>query len=98
MEGGGDLSPLFEGYIYRKLPVYNAGTVLSGVLELVGKIIAHSIVQAGIGPCCLSPPVYRFLATGDLNEAITFMSIDDVVNPALKNYMKLVSTSIYKYL
>ncbi len=94
MEGGGDLPPLFEGYVYRKLPVHNAGTVLSGVLELVGKIIAHSIIQAGIGPCCLSPPVYRFLATGDLNEAITLLSIDDVVNPALKNYIKLVRTNI----
>ena len=42
MEGGGDLPPLFEGYSYRKLPVYNAGTVLCGVLELVGKIIIVS--------------------------------------------------------
>ena len=63
---------------------------MSGVLELVGKIMAHSIVHGRIGRCCLAPAVYKFLATGDLTEAISSLNAEDAINPVLQNYMKLV--------
>ena len=41
-----DLTAIFEGCDYRKLPVHNSGIVLSGIMELTGQLMAHSIVQA----------------------------------------------------
>eukprot|EP00794_Sanderia_malayensis_P012484 gene12484-13767_t len=94
MNGDGDLPPLFEGADTRKLPVHNVGTVISGVFELVGKIFAHSIVQVGVGPACLSPGVFKYFVTGDLTETITFLSVEDATNPTLKAYMKLVDVRL----
>ena len=94
MEGGGDLPPLFEGASRRKLPVHNAGTVLSSVLELVRKIFAHSVVQVGVGPACLSPGVFKYFVIGDLTETITCLSVEVATNPTLKAYMEKVCFGI----
>ena len=85
-----DVPPLFEGPINRKLPICSAGTVVSGVFELVGKIIAHGIIQAGVGMPCFSPASFKYLVTNDLSEAINFVTIDDVTNPTIKHYIDKV--------
>eukprot|EP00794_Sanderia_malayensis_P013280 gene13280-14649_t len=85
--GEDDLPPLFEGPKNHKLPVHNAGTVLSRVLELVGKIIAHSIAQVGVGPNFLAPAVYKFFLTGEITESLSCLTIEDAVNPILKHYL-----------
>lgn len=56
-----DIPQLLEGKERRKLPVHNADTVLSGLMEIVEKIIAHSIAQTGVGVSCLSPAVYAYM-------------------------------------
>eukprot|EP00794_Sanderia_malayensis_P004249 gene4249-4814_t len=89
--GEDDLPPLFEGPENHKLPVHNAGTVLSGVLELVGKIIAHSIAQVGVGPNFLAPAVYKFLSTGEITETLSCLTIEDAVNPILKHYLAQIT-------
>lgn len=85
-----DVPPLFEGSTNRKLPICSAGTVVSGVFELVGKIIAHSIVQAGVGMPYFSPASFKYLVTSDLSEAINYVTIEDVTNPAIKHYIDKV--------
>eukprot|EP00794_Sanderia_malayensis_P004096 gene4096-4651_t len=74
----------------RKWPVHNAGTVISGVREVVGKIFAHNIIQVGIGPACLAPAVYKYFVTEDLTESLTCLSVEDALNPVLHNYLELI--------
>ena len=52
--------------------------VYSGLMTVVGKMIAHSIVQCGVGFPFLSPVCYWYLITGDVSEAISYGNIEDV--------------------
>ena len=69
---------LFEGPPDRLMPRYSAPLVYSGVFNAVGKMIAHSIVQCGIGFPHLSPPAYWYLITGDVSKAVGYCCIADV--------------------
>ena len=51
--------------------------VASGVMKLVGTIIAHSILQGGPGFPVFSPAVYNYLAKGNLDEAMTADTVKD---------------------
>eukprot|EP00794_Sanderia_malayensis_P002230 gene2230-2539_t len=86
VEGTQDLQPLFEGPGRRKYPVYNMRTVLSGVFELLGKLMAHCLAQIGIRINCLAPAAYRFLITEELTETIGCLTLDDAVNPLIHQY------------
>ena len=61
---------MFFGEYNRKSPTHNPQMVFSGLLEIVGKIIAHCIAQSGPGFPYLSLPCYYFLATGDVVSAL----------------------------
>ena len=49
LSGADGIPPLFEGDA-AKLPIFNTHTAVSEVMVAIGKIMAHSIVQLGIGP------------------------------------------------
>ena len=49
----------------------------SGLLEIVGKIIAHSIAQSGPGFPYLSLPCYYYLATGNVVSALAYCDHTD---------------------
>lgn len=53
-----DFPQMFEGEVNDKVPVHNSGIVLSGLLELAGKLMAHSIVHAGLSIGCIAPCAY----------------------------------------
>ena len=91
IDGGEDVPALFEGSDHKKVPIHNASTVLSGVFELVGKIIVHALVLANVGICCFSPASYRYLVTGDLSATIDFVTVEDVANPVIKEYIEKVN-------
>ena len=78
---------LFIGDDNRKAPVFNVPILMSGMMETVGKIMAHALVSAGVGMKCLSPAVHKFLVTGDISD--TCVTID-VVSPAVKHYLREV--------
>ena len=46
---GSVLPLMFEGAESRFMPSYNSSVVYSGMMKVVGKIIAHCIVQCGVG-------------------------------------------------
>jgi len=52
---------LFEGPDGCLIPKYSSTIVYSGILTGVGKIIAYSIVQCGIGFPFLTPAVYWYI-------------------------------------
>lgn len=69
---------LFEGPDGRLMPKYSATIVYSGILTVVGKMIAHSIVQCGIGFPFLSPAAYWYIVSGDIARAVGYCNISDV--------------------
>jgi len=73
-----------------KIPIYNSRVVASGMMTLVGKIIVHSILQGGPGLTIFSPFVYHYLATGNVDEAIQRMTINDC-SLRIKSYINMVS-------
>lgn len=66
----------FHGSDYKS-PVYNADIVASGMMKYFGTIIVHSILQGGPDFPVLSPAVYRYLATGDIDAAMEMVTFRD---------------------
>jgi len=75
---GSVLPIMFEGAEGRLMPSYNSSVVYSGMMKVIGKIIAHSIVQCGVGFPYLSPVCYWYLITGDVSRAISYGNTEDV--------------------
>ena len=88
VEGCGEIPQLFIGDDNSKAPVFNVSILMSGMMETVEKIVVHALVSAGVGMKCLSPAAYKFLVTGDISDAC--VTIDDVVSPAVKHYLRKV--------
>lgn len=76
---GSTVPVLFEGPEGRLMPVYSAIIVYSGIMKSVGKIIAHSIAQCGVGFPMLSPVCYWYLITEDVSKA-GYANSSDVSN------------------
>ena len=60
--------------------MYSSGILLSNIFETLGKMIGHSLLQQGPGFPYIAPAIYCYIATGDLNEAISRASRMDVVD------------------
>lgn len=83
----------FQGTNFKS-PVYNADTVASGMMKFIGTIIVHSILLGGPGFPVLSPAVYRYIATGDVDAAMMMLNYGDCSEP-VKNFIDKV---LYKCL
>ena len=75
---GKPLPALFEGNSKRLLPLFNFSIVYSGVFVAVGKMIAHSIAQCGVGFPYLAPYAYWYIVTDDISKAVGYATIEDV--------------------
>ena len=74
--------PLFLGEFGRMCPTHSPQVVFSGLIDIVGKVIAHSLVQGGPGFPFLSLPCY-YLATGEVINSMAYCDpwdIPDTVN------------------
>ena len=81
---------IFTGEQFRKVPVFSNELVVNGFFEVLGKMISHSLVQGGPGFPYLSPAIYWYLATGDLQVALDKASCADVCNKELLKYIDQV--------
>ena len=86
----GDHLKLFEGEAKRRLPLFRSEHVVSGIFEILGKMIAHSLVQGGPGFPYLAPVVYSYISTGDLQAALLHVSAVDVCDPTLSTIIERV--------
>ena len=86
-----DIKLIFTGEPYRKLPVFSDELVVNGFSEILGKMISYSLVQGGPGFPYLSPSIYWFLATRDLQTALAKASCADVQNNELIKYIDKVN-------
>ena len=70
-------------------PIYNSDIVSSGMMKLVGTIIVHSVLLAGLGFPVFSRSLYRYLATGKTDEVIQNMTVDDCSLP-VRNFIEVI--------
>ena len=87
---GGKLMLLFEGDSNCKVPSYQPQAVLSGMFEMVGKMIAHSLAQGGPGFPCLALPCFYYLVTGDVMCAFAYCDFWDVPDSSARNVVSQV--------
>ena len=76
---------LFEGEKGHKVPSYQPQAVMSGMFEMVGKMIAHSLVQGAPGFPCLALPCFYYLVTGDVMCAFAYCDVWDIPDPSSRN-------------
>ena len=88
-EGEGYLR-LFRGQHARLTPIYSSEHVLTGIFEVLGKMIAHSLVQGGPGFPYLAPGIFWYIATGDLSQAVGRSSFIDVGDMELAAFLERV--------
>ena len=69
---------LFEGPPGRLMPVYSASLVFSGLIKILGKMLAHSIVQCGVGMPVFSPVLYWYMITGDVSRSLSYANPEDI--------------------
>lgn len=61
---------LFEGQENRLVPMHNTDALRGGLFKVAGRMIASSIINGSTGFPCLAPPVYVYLVTGSVDEAV----------------------------
>ena len=60
------------------MPVYSASHVFSGLKKILGKMLAHSIVQCGVGMRVFSPVLYWYIITGDVSRSLSHANSEDL--------------------
>ena len=88
---------LFTGPVCHLTPVYSSECILTGVFEIFGRMISHSLVQNGPGFPYFAPAVYLYISTGNLREAITKVSVVDIADPDLMEFVEKVRCFIFDY-
>ena len=89
---------LFTGPSCRLTPVYSSECILTGVFEIIGRMISHSMVQNGPGFPYFAPAVYSYIATGNLEEAVTKVSVVDTADPDLVEFVVKVILYLHVFL
>ena len=60
------------------MPVYGADVLSSGCFQMVGKLLAHSILHGGEGLVVLAPPITNYLVFGSIEEAGKLVTPQDL--------------------
>lgn len=84
---------MFKGDPRRKVPIFSNAHVLTSIFEVLGKVIAHSLVQGGPGFPYLAPVIYSYISTGDLQMASLKVSVLNIKNQALSVVIDKVMNS-----
>lgn len=83
---------MFQGPYEHLVPIYRSNNVLNGVFEVLGTMVAQSMIQGGPGFPYFSPIVYWYVATGDFQQGIARASVD-ISDGILENYATRVSVA-----
>lgn len=84
---------LFRGAERRLTPICSSEHVLTDVFEVLGKMIAHSLVQGGPGFPFLAPGIFWYSATADLVVAVRRSSFVDIGDSELACFVERVCFS-----
>jgi hypothetical protein len=69
---------LFEGPPGRLMPLYSTSLIFSGLMKILGRMMAHSIVQCGVGMPVFSPVLYWYVITGDVSQSLSYANLQDI--------------------
>ncbi|XP_022780115.1 uncharacterized protein LOC111321486 isoform X1 [Stylophora pistillata] len=94
LASGSSCLRLFRGMLARLTPVYSTEHLLTGVFKVLGKMIAHSLIQGGPGFPYLTPGIYWYIATGDLSEAVGRSSFVDIGDSELAGFVERLQYKI----
>jgi len=91
--------PLFEGQEGHIIPVHSVDTLSSGCFYIAGQMIAHCLVNGGVGMVVMSKAVSRYIASESTNaeHASTFLTVDDIPDLDTRNVLLKASWVLYKY-
>ncbi|XP_068734520.1 uncharacterized protein [Montipora capricornis] len=84
---------LFEGSSDRYVPIYNASAIQSDIFGLVGKMMSYMIFHHDVPFRCISPAVYEYLVTGDLDKAARLSSVLDVPDWEIREVISKVCSN-----
>ena len=82
---------LFEGQQNRLLPMHNTDALRGGLFKVAGRIIASSIINGCPGFPCLAPPVYAYLITSSVDQAVEVAVPDDIADIETKEILNEVT-------
>lgn len=86
---------LFTGEEGHLVPVYGADVLSSGCFQMVGKLLAHSILHGGDGLVGLAPPIKEYMVSGSVEEAGKLVTPSDLPDVDLRMLLEeKVKTSI----
>ena len=71
---------MFEGEHCRLMPLNSPLTMMTGILQVVGKMAVYSLVQEGPGFPFLSRPMYWLIVTGSVENAMHYATIFDAIS------------------
>ena len=69
---------IFEGPHQRSLFRFDQSCLAAGIPEILGKMVAQSLVHSCGGFAYLAPAHYYYIATADIQRAAAYASIHDV--------------------
>lgn len=81
---------LFEGNCERYVPIYNSSAIRSNMFALAGRMISYMLVHHNIAIPCLSPAVYTYFATGDIDKAASTCCISDLPDLEIREIISQV--------
>lgn len=81
---------LFEGAADHIVPIHCTSSLDSGLFHLFGKILAHSILHAGMSFVGMAPSIAKYIATRSMDEAATLVSIEDISDLEYREYAQKV--------
>ena len=81
---------LFEGKELSLLPMHNTDALRGGLFKVAGRIIACSIINGSAGLPCLANPVYKYLTTQNMEDAVEEAVPDDIPDPEVRQALKEV--------
>ena len=85
---------LFEGNENNLLPMHNTDALCSSLFKVAGRMITSSIINGGPAFPCLAVPVYTYLVTGAVNEAVECSTADDIPDFEVREALKQVCSHL----
>ena len=90
-------SSTLEGWNGQKSIAYNPTICSCDLIETFGKIVAHSIVQTGLGLSCLAYAIYYYICTGKIESAVPYLTIAEVPCHKTKEYLTQVQAIYFSF-
>ena len=95
--GANEIPALFEGWNGQKLDAYNPKMCSCDLIETFGKIVAHSIVQTGLGLSCQAYAIYYYICTDKIESALPYHTIAEVPCHQTKEYLTQVQAIYFSF-